>query len=136
MRTETGMVAADRFWMDTRPATVADFRRFVTATSYQPVAERPMPAAESPAADPSLLAPGSVVIRRAAGPVDRCDPCQREPTCTSTEPLGFRCVIESGPLLARPGWPPARHHSTSVQISGRGPSPASTAANRRAASLR
>ena len=35
-------VAVDGFWMDTSPVTVAEFRRFVTATGYRTVAERPL----------------------------------------------------------------------------------------------
>ncbi len=35
-------VAVDGFWMDTCPVTVAQFRRFVTATGYVTVAERPL----------------------------------------------------------------------------------------------
>src|SRR5215469_3310302 len=163
-------VAVDTFWMETRPVTVADFRRFVTATSYRTVAEQPLSAADYADADPDTLVPDSLVFRRAAGPVDLqnfrqewefaefpwqnllldgyegtspgsafpVNPAARqaEATETSTGYIGFRCVIRSGPLLAGPGLRPACHHSTSVQISGRGPSPASTAANRRAASLR
>jgi formylglycine-generating enzyme required for sulfatase activity len=65
--------AVDGFWMDTRPVTVADFSRFVTATGYQTVAERPLQALDYPDADPDLLVPGSLVFRRAAGPVDLRD---------------------------------------------------------------
>jgi sulfatase modifying factor 1 len=66
-------VAVDGFWMDTRPVTVADFRRFVTATGYQTAAEQPPAAADYPDADRDLLVPGSLVFRRAAGPVDLSD---------------------------------------------------------------
>ena len=34
-------VAVDGFWMDEHPVTVAEFRRFVKATGYVTVAERP-----------------------------------------------------------------------------------------------
>src|SRR6202011_6398046 len=53
-------VTVDGFWMDRRPVTVAEFRRFVTATGYVTVAERPLAAADSPDADPDLLVPGSL----------------------------------------------------------------------------
>jgi formylglycine-generating enzyme len=66
-------VAVDGFWMDTRPVTVSDFHRFVTATGYRTVAERPLRAGDYPDADPALLVPGSLVFRRTAGPVDLSD---------------------------------------------------------------
>jgi sulfatase modifying factor 1 len=66
-------VSVDGFWMDTRPVTVAEFRRFVTATGYVTVAERPLEPADYPEADPALLVPGSLVFQRTAGPVDLRD---------------------------------------------------------------
>jgi formylglycine-generating enzyme required for sulfatase activity len=66
-------VAVDGFWMDDHPVTVAEFRRFVKATGYVTVAERPLDPAEYPEADPALLVPGSLVFRRTAGPVDTRD---------------------------------------------------------------
>jgi formylglycine-generating enzyme len=66
-------VAVDGFWMDVHPVTVLEFRRFVAATGYQTVAERPLRAADYPDADPALLVPGSLVFRRTAGPVDTRD---------------------------------------------------------------
>jgi len=60
--------AVDGFWMDSAPVTVAEFRRFVTATGYVTVAERPPDPAEYPDADPVLLVPGSLVFHRGAGP--------------------------------------------------------------------
>jgi sulfatase modifying factor 1 len=65
--------AVDGFWMDIRPVTVTDFRRFIKATGYQTVAERPLDPADYPGADPDLLVPGSLVFRRASGPVDTRD---------------------------------------------------------------
>ena len=66
-------VRVDGFWMDTRPVTVEDFRRFVKATGYVTVAERPLDPGEYPDADPGLLVPGSLVFHRTAGPVDLRD---------------------------------------------------------------
>jgi formylglycine-generating enzyme required for sulfatase activity len=63
----------DGFWMDSRPVTVAQFRRFVRATGYATVAERPLDPAAYPDADPSLLVPGSLVFFQASGPVDLRD---------------------------------------------------------------
>jgi formylglycine-generating enzyme required for sulfatase activity len=66
-------VAVDGFWMDEHPVTAADFRRFVRATGYTTVAERPLDPADYPGADPQLLVPGALVFRRTAGPVDLRD---------------------------------------------------------------
>ena len=66
-------VTVDGFWMDTRPVTVEEFRRFVKATGYVTVAQRPLDPADYPDADPSLLVPGSLVFHRTEGPVDLRD---------------------------------------------------------------
>ncbi len=69
-------VAVDGFWMDSRPVTVAEFRRFVRATGYVTVAERPLDPAQYPSADPALLVPGSLVFFPASEPVDLRDVSQ------------------------------------------------------------
>ena len=69
-------VDVDGFWMDDHPITVAEFRRFVTATGYVTVAERPLDRAQYPDADPDLLQPGSLVFHRTDGPVDLRDVTQ------------------------------------------------------------
>ena len=66
-------VTVDGFWMDECPVTVAEYRRFVTATGYLTVAERPLDPADYPEADPALLVPGSLVFHRTKGPVDLRD---------------------------------------------------------------
>jgi len=66
-------VAVDGFWMDEHPVTNAEFRRFVKATAYVTVAERPLDPANYPEADPSLLVAGSLVFRKTRGPVDLRD---------------------------------------------------------------
>lgn len=66
-------IAVDGFWVDEHPVTNAQFRRFVKATGYVTVAERPLDPAEYRDADPSLLVPGSLVFRKARGPVDLRD---------------------------------------------------------------
>ena len=66
-------VTVDAFWMDEKPVTAAEFRRFVRETDYVTVAERPLEPEEYPDADPDLLVPGSLVFRETAGPVDLAD---------------------------------------------------------------
>ena len=66
-------VEVDGFWMDRHPVTVAEFRRFVKATGYLTVAERPLDAAMYPDADPELLVPGALVFRKTTGPVNLDD---------------------------------------------------------------
>ncbi len=66
-------VGVDGFFMDERPVTVREFRRFVRETGHVTVAEQPPDPAMYPDADPSLLVPGSLVFRGAEGPVDLTD---------------------------------------------------------------
>jgi len=69
-------VAVDGFWIDDHPVTVAEFRRFVAATGYVTVAERPLDPAQYPGADPALLSPGSLVFFPTSGPADLRDVSQ------------------------------------------------------------
>src|SRR6187551_872250 len=66
-------VQVDGFWIDEHPVTVRDFRRFVKATGYVTLAERPLDPDDYPDADPALLVPGSLVFHRTRGPVDLDD---------------------------------------------------------------
>ncbi len=50
------------FWMDTRPVTVAQFRRFVKSTGHVTTAELPPSPADYPDASPEQLVPGSLVF--------------------------------------------------------------------------
>jgi sulfatase modifying factor 1 len=59
----------DGFWMDAYLVTNAAFRRFVKATGYTTVAERPLDPADFPGVDPAMLVPGSLVFRNPGGPV-------------------------------------------------------------------
>jgi len=63
-------VSVGGFWIDERPVTAAEFRRFVRATSYVTLAERPLAPDLYPDAAPELLTPGSLVFRKTSGPVD------------------------------------------------------------------
>jgi formylglycine-generating enzyme len=58
------------FWIDEHQVTVAEYRRFVEATDYVTVAERPPDPEQFPDADPELLVSGSLVFHRTPGPVD------------------------------------------------------------------
>ena len=69
-------VEVDGFWMDKHLVTVAEFRRFVRATGYVTVAERPPDPGQYPDADPGLLHPGSLVFHQPSGPVDLRDVTQ------------------------------------------------------------
>jgi len=62
-------VRLDGFWMDATPVTNAAFARFVTATGYVPVAERPLDPRLFPGAAAETLVPGSVVFEPPAGDV-------------------------------------------------------------------
>ena len=66
-------VGVDGFWIDRHPVTVGEFRRFVKATGYVTVAERPLDPDHYPDADPAMLVPGSLVFRPTRGPVDLRD---------------------------------------------------------------
>jgi sulfatase modifying factor 1 len=66
-------VAVEGFWIDPHPVTVAEFRRFVRATGYVTVAERPLDPADYPDAEPDALVPGSLVFRPSRRPVDLRD---------------------------------------------------------------
>jgi formylglycine-generating enzyme required for sulfatase activity len=60
-------VSVDGFWMDQYTVTVDEFRRFVKATGYVTVAERPLDPADYPDADPALLVPGALVFQKRQG---------------------------------------------------------------------
>src|SRR5271168_863867 len=57
------------FWIDQTDVTNEEFARFVQATGYVTVAERPLDSKEFPELAPEDLAPGSVVFTPPAGPV-------------------------------------------------------------------
>ena len=67
-------VKVSGFWISKHTVTNAEFRRFVDATGYVTVAERPANPEDYPGAKPELLMPSSVMFRKADGPVDLRNP--------------------------------------------------------------
>ena len=55
-------VEVDGFWVDRTEVTNAQFARFVAATGYRTVAERPLDPSQFPGANPADLVPGSIVF--------------------------------------------------------------------------
>src|SRR5689334_18649462 len=55
-------VRVDGFWIDRFPVTNQEFRKFVEATNYQTLAERPPDPAVYAGASPDMLQPGSAVF--------------------------------------------------------------------------
>jgi len=66
-------VRVDEFWIDRFPVTNASFSRFVEATGYVTLAERPRTPDSSFDANPQTLLPGSLVFRRTNHRVDPGD---------------------------------------------------------------
>jgi formylglycine-generating enzyme required for sulfatase activity len=62
-------VAVDGFWIDEHTVTNAQFARFVEETGHVTMAEKPANPDDYPGADPSLLAPSSMVFQKAKGPI-------------------------------------------------------------------
>jgi formylglycine-generating enzyme len=56
------LVTVDGFWMDETPVTNAQFGKFIKATGYKTIAERPPDPNNFPDADPKMLVPGSAVF--------------------------------------------------------------------------
>ncbi len=69
-------VMVDSFWMDAHEVTNAQFKKFVDATGYLTIAERPLDPKEFPGADPADLVPGSIVFSPPDHPVSLDNPLQ------------------------------------------------------------
>ena len=63
-------VTVDGFWMDSCAITNEQFARFVEATSYITVAERPLDPNDFPGAPVANLVPGALIFVKSRGPVD------------------------------------------------------------------
>ena len=70
------MVSVSGFWMDRTPVTNGEFERFVAATGYVTVAERPLDPKSYPGVPKDKLVPGSAVFTPTASPVPLDDPLQ------------------------------------------------------------
>jgi formylglycine-generating enzyme required for sulfatase activity len=62
-------VRVEGFWIDSRPVTVGEFRRFVKNTGYVTQAERRPEPADYPGVDPAALVAGSAAFQPTDGPV-------------------------------------------------------------------
>lgn len=69
-------VSVDSFWMDKYPVTNAQFEKFVAATGYKTVAERPLDPKEFPGVPLDKLVPGAVVFTPPDHPVPLDDVTQ------------------------------------------------------------
>ncbi|SOD80363.1 formylglycine-generating enzyme family protein [Spirosoma fluviale] len=69
-------VTVKAFWMDTHEVTNAEFTRFVAATGYKTVAERPLNPADYPGVPPEQLVPGSAVFTPPVQKVSLANPLQ------------------------------------------------------------
>jgi formylglycine-generating enzyme required for sulfatase activity len=67
-------VSVEAFWIDIGPVTNRDFSRFIEATDYVTLAERPANPADYPGARPELLVPSSVVFTKPGHRVDLRNP--------------------------------------------------------------
>jgi formylglycine-generating enzyme len=98
-------VAVDTFEIDRYPVTNAEFARFVEATGYVTVAERPIDPADYPGAIPELCVPGALVFRPTHGPVNLDDWTQWwawTPGASWRHPLGEESSLdglESHPVV-------------------------------------
>ena len=70
------LVSVNGFWMDRTPVTNAQFERFVAATKYVTVAERPLDPRQFPGVPRDKLVPGSAVFRPTETPVALDNPLQ------------------------------------------------------------
>jgi len=64
------LAAVSSFFMDITAVTNADFMRFVAATNYVTLAERPLDPRQYPGADPAMLVPGGLVFEKPRRQVD------------------------------------------------------------------
>ena len=100
-------VTVDGFWMDRDDVTNDRFARFVEATGYVTVAERPLNPEDFPGAVPENLVPGSMVFQKRTSPVDLRNPmASRWRTPGSVSSPGRTC----SPMVTKGSLRSARFH--------------------------
>lgn len=98
-------VSVRSFWIDKTTVTNAQFTRFVQATGYVTVAERPLNSKDFPRASPANLRPGAIVFTRPERPVPLDDSYRwwsYVPGADWRHPLGPRSSIvghEADPVV-------------------------------------
>ncbi|MBV9057165.1 MAG: SUMF1/EgtB/PvdO family nonheme iron enzyme, partial [Candidatus Eremiobacteraeota bacterium] len=93
-------VSVNGFWIDEHAVTNAQFSKFVRATRYMTVAERPLNPDDYPGAPRENLVPGALVFHMTPGPVDLRDYSQWwswTPGACWKHPQGPGSSIESRP---------------------------------------
>ena len=113
-------VRVESFAIDCWPVTNAEFAKFVEATGYLTVAERPIDPAQYPGANPELCVPGSAVFRRALGRVNLADWSQWwawTPGASWSRPFGPHSSIET--LMDHPVVHVAYEDAESLRALGR-----------------
>ncbi|WP_212745236.1 formylglycine-generating enzyme family protein [Cupriavidus sp. 2SB] len=70
----TRSVSVDGFWIDSTPVTNLAFTRFVAATGYMTVAERPLEADKYPGVAAHMLVPGSLTFEQPRSPTSTENP--------------------------------------------------------------
>jgi hypothetical protein len=79
-------VTVDGFWIDERPVTGGEFRRFVRDTGYVSFCERPIDPTDYPGADPDVLVPAPSYFARP----------QARSTCATSATGGSACRVPTG----------------------------------------
>jgi sulfatase modifying factor 1 len=91
------LVSVTGFWIDRAPVTNAEFARFVKATGYVTIAERPLKAADYPGVPADKLVPGSAVFQPTGSPVALDNPLRwwrYTPGASWTHPQGPKSSIQ------------------------------------------
>ena len=102
------LVEVGGFWMDRTPVTNAEFERFVNATGYVTVAERPLDPNDYPGVPRDKLVPGSAVFSATETPVPLDNPLQwwrYTPGANWKRPEGTGSILHPNAQTTRVGGP-------------------------------
>src|SRR5262249_50678641 len=99
-------VRVDGFWIDAHTVTNEEFRRFVDATGYVTLAERPPNPADYPGARPEMLVPFSAVF---VAPRHRVSPAAPHNWWTAVPGANWRHPQGPGSSIRRKPDPPLAH---------------------------